>query len=69
MNFLWNLQPLSIEVDTSGRVNGVQVVRTEMGEPDESGRRRPEPVGGSEHLLEADAVIMAFGFRPILPVG
>ena len=64
VSFLWNLQPLNIEIEDSGRVSGVQVVRTEMGEPDESGRRRPEPVTGSEHLLEADAVILAFGFKP-----
>ncbi len=64
VNFLWNLQPLNIEIEDSGRVSGVQVVRTEMGEPDQSGRRRPEPVAGSEHVLEADAVILAFGFKP-----
>ncbi len=64
VNFMFNLQPLSIEVDTRGQVTGVKVVQTALGEPDEAGRRRPEPVAGSEHVLPADVVIMAFGFQP-----
>jgi glutamate synthase (NADPH/NADH) small chain len=36
----------------------------ELGEPDESGRRRPRIVEGSEHLLEADTVVIAIGQRP-----
>lgn len=64
VNFMFNLQPLGIEVDTNGNACGVKVVKTALGEPDEAGRRRPEPVEGSEHVLEADAVIMAFGFQP-----
>ncbi|GAK23915.1 LOW QUALITY PROTEIN: glutamate synthase [Vibrio sp. JCM 19052] len=55
---------LGIEVDASGKVSGVKVVKTALGEPDEAGRRRPEPVEGSEHVLPADVVIMAFGFQP-----
>lgn len=61
---MFNLQPLGIEVDASGKVSGVKVVKTALGEPDEAGRRRPEPVEGSEHILPADVVIMAFGFQP-----
>ncbi|MGM3174016.1 glutamate synthase small subunit [Dickeya lacustris] len=64
VEFRFNLQPLSIEINGSGKVCGVRMVRTELGAPDANGRRRPEPVAGSEHVLEADAVIMAFGFRP-----
>lgn len=64
VNFMFNLQPLGLEVDSSGKVSGVKVVKTALGEPDEAGRRRPEPVEGSQHVLEADAVIMAFGFQP-----
>ncbi|WP_038174179.1 FAD-dependent oxidoreductase [Vibrio pacinii] len=64
VKFMFNLQPLGIEVDTRGQVTGVKVVKTALGEPDEAGRRRPEPVQGSEHVLAADAVIMAFGFQP-----
>ena len=64
VEFLWNLQPLAIELDGDNRVTGVRMVQTRMGEPDASGRSRPEAVPGSEHVLEADAVITAFGFRP-----
>ncbi|MGR5304105.1 FAD-dependent oxidoreductase [Vibrio mediterranei] len=64
VNFMFNLQPLGIEVDANGNTFGVKVVKTALGEPDEAGRRRPEPVEGSEHVLAADAVIMAFGFQP-----
>jgi glutamate synthase (NADPH/NADH) small chain len=46
----------------SGRVRGVQLERMELGPPDESGRRRPQPVPGSEFTLEADAVVLAIGY-------
>ncbi|ANO32094.1 glutamate synthase [Vibrio breoganii] len=64
VDFQFNLQPLGIEVDDNGNVTGVKVVKTTLGEPDEAGRRRPVEVAGSEHVLAADAVIMAFGFQP-----
>lgn len=64
VDFQFNLQPLDIVVDAKGNATGVKVVRTELGEPDEAGRRRPQPVAGSEHVLDADAVIIAFGFQP-----
>ena len=64
VNFMFNLQPLGIEVDSSGNVIGVKVVKTALGDADAAGRRRPEPVADSEHVLAADAVIMAFGFQP-----
>ncbi len=67
VEFLWNVQPLGIEVDDQGEVTGVRAVRTQLGEPDANGRRRPEPVKNSEHVLAADAVIMAFGFQPNPP--
>ena len=40
------------------------MLRTRLGEPDAQGRRRPVPVAGSEFVMPADAVIMAFGFNP-----
>ncbi|CAH7047002.1 glutamate synthase subunit GltD [Vibrio chagasii] len=64
VKFKFNLQPIGLELNSAGHVVGVKVVKTALGEPDEAGRRRPEPVAGSEHILEADAVIMAFGFQP-----
>jgi glutamate synthase (NADPH/NADH) small chain len=62
VKFLWNRQP--IEIVGGDRVEGIKVVTTQLGEPDERGRRRPEPVPGSEEIIMADAVIIAFGFRP-----
>ncbi len=67
VRFLWNLQPLNIVVEENGHVSGVRVVNTQLGEPDERGRRRPEPIEGTEAVLDADSVIMAFGFRPSPP--
>ena len=62
VRFLWNRQPVAII--GMDRVEGVKVVTTELGEPDERGRRRPVPIPGSEEVIPADAVIIAFGFRP-----
>ncbi len=68
VQFQFNIQPLEIEVLEQGeRATGVRVVETRLGQPDASGRRRPEPVPGSERSIEADAVILAFGFRPSPP--
>jgi len=62
VRFLWNRQP--VELVGSRRVEGVKLIETRLGEPDERGRRRPEPVPGSEEVLPADRVVIAFGFRP-----
>jgi len=62
VNFLFNRQPVAIVGED--RVEGVKVVQTQLGEPDEKGRRRPEAIPGSEEILPADAVLIAFGFRP-----
>ena len=64
VEFKFNVQPVGVVVNANGNVSGVKMVRTEMGEPDANGRRRAEIVAGSEHVLPADAVVMAFGFRP-----
>ena len=62
--FEFNVQPVALSLDDSGRVNGVRLLRTQLGEPDGEGRRRPVPIAGSEFVIPADAVIMAFGFTP-----
>lgn len=64
VEFEFNVMPLDIEVDAAGNAIGVRFVRTEMGEPDAAGRRRPVEIAGSEFVMEADAVIIAFGFSP-----
>ncbi len=47
-----------------GRANGVELLRMALGEPDESGRRRPVPIEGSNYQVEADTVILAIGQQP-----
>jgi glutamate synthase (NADPH/NADH) small chain len=66
VEFLYNRQPLEI-VEYFGRACGVKMVKTELGEADADGRRRPCPIAGSEIVMEADAVIIAFGFQPSPP--
>jgi glutamate synthase (NADPH/NADH) small chain len=63
VEFLWNRQPIEI-VGENGVMNGIKVVTTELGEPDERGRRRPVPVAGTEEILPCDHVLVAFGFQP-----
>jgi glutamate synthase (NADPH/NADH) small chain len=65
VNFLFNRQPLEIVGDE--HVTGVKVVQTQLGAPGPDGRRRPEVVPGTEEILPADAVLIAFGFRPSPP--
>lgn len=62
VEFLFNRQPIAIVGET--KVEGVKVVTTQLGDPDENGRRRPEPIPGSEEVIPADTVLIAFGFRP-----
>ena len=63
VEFLFNRQPIEIVGDGS-KVTGVKVVETRLGAADARGRRSPEPVPGSEQILPADAVVLAFGLRP-----
>jgi glutamate synthase (NADPH/NADH) small chain len=62
VRFLFNRQPIAIVGEN--KVEGVKVVETRLGEPDARGRRSPEPIPGSEEIIPADAVLIAFGFRP-----
>lgn len=64
VEFMFNVQPKGVVLNDSGKVTGVKMVKTQLGEADQNGRRRAEEVAGSEHILPADAVIMAFGFQP-----
>ncbi len=56
--------PAAIVGDENGHVVGIELVRQELGEPDEKGRRKPVPVEGSNWVLDVDAVIIAIGTSP-----
>jgi len=56
--------PVCIEGDEQGKVSSVTCIKMALGEPDASGRRRPEPIPGSEYKMDVDAVIMAIGTSP-----
>ena len=56
--------PTEIIADESGWVTGMKCIKMELGEPDESGRRRPVEVKDSEFVMELDTVIMSLGTSP-----
>lgn len=61
IRFKWLTNPIEILDDGEGGVRAMRCMRMELGEPDESGRRRPVPVEGSEHDIEVDLVVVAIG--------
>jgi glutamate synthase (NADPH/NADH) small chain len=65
VEFYFNVQP--IEIVGTDAVEAVKLVQTKLGAPGPRGRRIPEPIPGSEFLVPADAVIIAFGFNPSPP--
>lgn len=66
VQFLFNRQPLEL-LGEGEAVRGVRVAQTRLGAPDARGRQRAEIVEGSEDVLEADVVVIAFGFQPDPP--
>jgi len=56
--------PVRYSGDENGRVKEVECIRMELGEPDESGRRRPVPIKGSEFTIDVDTVVVAIGNSP-----
>jgi glutamate synthase (NADPH/NADH) small chain len=68
VDFNWLASPIEILGDKDKNVRALRCVKMELGEPDESGRRRPVPVPGSEFELETDMVVFAIGTNanPIL---
>jgi glutamate synthase (NADPH/NADH) small chain len=65
VNFLFNKQP--IEIMGKKKVTGVKVIETRLGDPDENGRRIPETIANTEEIIDADVVIIAFGYLPNTP--
>ena len=61
VEFHWLTNPVAVLDDGKGGVRGMRCIRMELGEPDDSGRRRPVPVAGSEHDFECDLVVFAIG--------
>jgi glutamate synthase (NADPH/NADH) small chain len=64
IDFRWLTSPVEIYGDREGLVTGARVIKFELGEPDDSGRRRPVPIEGSEYDIELDNVIMGIGQGP-----
>jgi len=64
IDFRMLTNPVEILGNEKGWVTGLRCIKMELGEPDDSGRRRPVPVAGSEFDIEADVVIMALGTSP-----
>jgi len=64
IKFVLLTAPTEIFAGESGRVSGMECLKMELGEPDQSGRRRPVPVAGSEYEMECDTVVSAIGQSP-----
>lgn len=63
VEFMYLTTPIRF-IGEDGRVVAAECQRMQLGEPDESGRRRPEPVPGSEFIYPADTVVLAIGYNP-----
>jgi glutamate synthase (NADPH/NADH) small chain len=62
--FRWLTAPVRFLGDEDGRLRAIELIEMTLGEPDASGRRRPVPLEGSEHVVEADTAILALGYWP-----
>lgn len=63
--FLFLTNPVGLEAGAGGIVTGVRCTKMELGEPDFSGRRKPRVVPGSEFTINAELVLVAYGFDPM----
>ena len=66
VKFEFLVLPKKIIVDENRQVTGVECLKMKLGEPDDSGRRRPQPIEGSEFIVECDTLIPAIGQDPDL---
>ncbi|MCI1966785.1 MAG: NADPH-dependent glutamate synthase [Oscillospiraceae bacterium] len=64
VNFNLLCNPVAIHGDESGKVQSIECIRMELGEPDASGRRKPIPIEGSNFNIPVDCVVMAIGNSP-----
>ena len=69
IEFLNLNNPVEYFADENGRVNKMRIQKMKLGEPDDSGRRRPIPIEGSEYEIEVDTVVVSIGVspNPIIP--
>ena len=65
VDFEFYSSPKEVLVDENGSIIGIKMVKTELGEPDESGRQRVQEVENSEFIVDADVVIFALGFDTV----
>jgi NADPH-dependent glutamate synthase beta subunit-like oxidoreductase/formate hydrogenlyase subunit 6/NADH:ubiquinone oxidoreductase subunit I/ferredoxin len=66
VKMIFEAGPTRVVADDKGKVTGVEFIRMHPGEPDASGRRRPEPTPGSEFVIDCDRVLLAIGQAPDL---
>ncbi len=64
VQFRWLTQPIRFIGDENGHVVAMECIKMELGEPDESGRRRPVPIEGSNFTMPVDTVVLALGYWP-----
>ncbi len=64
VEFVYLAAPTAFKAGDDGRIKQVVIQRMELGEPDDSGRRRPVPIEGSEYIIEADIAVLALGYWP-----
>ena len=65
VDFEFYASPKAVALDANGNVVGIDMIKTELGEPDESGRQRVQEVEGTEFRVNADVVIFALGFDTV----
>jgi len=65
VDFVFNASPKQVIVNNDGEVIGIEMLKTALGEPDESGRQRLKEIEGSEFRVDADVIIFALGFTPV----
>lgn len=68
-NYQFLTQPVEFIAGDDGKLAQIECLRMELGEPDESGRRRPVPIEGSNFIVEADTAILALGYWPDPVIG
>ncbi|MCD4687137.1 MAG: NAD(P)-dependent oxidoreductase [Anaerolineae bacterium] len=64
IEFVYLAAPTEFRAGPDGRIKGIEIQRMELGEPDDSGRRRPVPIEGDTYVVPADTAVLALGYWP-----